>query len=129
MIRRLCVVALFVFAAGCGHKTDTQSTTSTTTTVATTPPAPTAVSSTAPMSAPASGSANGSATGAGQPPGFDTEAAAQSHCSTDTVVWLNTKTHVYHAKGMLYYGHTKQGAYVCTKEADAAGDRPAKNGK
>jgi hypothetical protein len=30
---------------------------------------------------------------------------------------------------MLYYGHTKQGAYVCRKEADASGDRDSKNGK
>jgi hypothetical protein len=113
-----------MLAAGCGGKTDTKSTT--TTTVATSPPAPTAVSSTAPMSA-SGGSAK--TTGAGQPPGFDTEAAAQAHCTTDTVVWLNTKTKVYHEKGMLYYGHTKQGAYVCKKEADAAGDRETKNGK
>ena len=125
MIRRLCAVALLVFAAGCGHKTETQSTT---TTVATNAPAPTAVSSTAPMSAPAGGTAKGGSTGSGQPPGFDTEAAAQAHCTTDTVVWLNTKTHVYH-EGMLYCGHTKQGAYVCKKDADAAGDRETKNGK
>ena len=125
MIRRLCAIALLMFAAGCGHKTETQSTTSTT--VATTAPVPSAVSSTAPMSAPAGGSAKGG-TGAGQPPGFDTEAAAQAHCSADTVVWLNTKSRVYHLKGTEYYGHTKKGAYVCKKEADAAGDREAKSG-
>jgi hypothetical protein len=123
MIRHLCAVALLVFAAGCGHKAETTTTTSTAT-VATTAPAPTAVSSTAPMSAPAAGGSPG----AGQPPSFDTEAAAQTHCAADTVVWLNAKTRVYHAKGTQYYGHTKKGAYVCKKEADAAGDHPAKNG-
>ena len=125
MIRHLCAVALLVFAAGCGHKAETKTTTSTTT-VATNPPAPTAVSSTAPMST-ATGGAMGGSTGAAQPPGFDTEAAAQTHCTGDTVVWLNAKTRVYHAKGTEYYGHTKKGAYVCKKEADAAGDHPAKN--
>ena len=48
---------------------------------------------------------------------FDTEAAAQSHCPSDTVVWLNTKTGIWHEKGMRWYGNTKQGAYVCRKEA------------
>jgi hypothetical protein len=127
MIRRICAVALLVFAAGCGHKAETQSTTSTTT-VTTNAPAPTAVSSTAPMSAPANGTVKGGSTGTGQPPGFDTEAAAQAHCSADTVVWLNTKSRVYHLKGAEYYGHTKKGTYVCKKEADAAGDREAKSG-
>jgi hypothetical protein len=127
MIRHLCAVALLMFAAGCGHKTETQST-STTTTVATNAPAPSAVSSTAPMSAPAGGATKRGSTGAGQPPGFDTETAAQAHCGADTVVWLNTKSRVYHLKGAEYYGHTKKGAYVCKKEADAAGDREAKTG-
>jgi hypothetical protein len=67
-------------------------------------------------------------TGAGGPAGFASEASAQAHCPSDQVVWLNTKTHVYHEKGMLYYGHTKQGAYVCRKAANAAGDRETKNG-
>lgn len=136
MMRRLLAIALLAAAAGCGgHKTDT--TTTTTTTAATAAPAGVPAAATA-APAPAgtmsvqvnggSGVGNG-ATGAGQPPGFPTEDAAQAHCTSDQVVWLNTKTHVYHEKGMLYYGHTKKGAYVCRKEADAAGDHDTKNGK
>lgn len=30
---------------------------------------------------------------------FQTEAAAQAHCPSDTVVWLNTKTGIWHEKG------------------------------
>jgi hypothetical protein len=56
---------------------------------------------------------------------FPTEDTAQGFCPADTVVWLNTSTGVYHFKGQKKYGNTKNGAYVCTHEADAAGDRPA----
>lgn len=60
---------------------------------------------------------------------FDTEAEAQSRCPRDVVVWLNIPTHIYHEKGMRWYGRTKHGAYVCKKEADAAGDRDTRNGQ
>jgi len=73
---------------------------------------------------------------AGQPPAltgslqlFATEEAAQKHCPKDEVVWLNTASGIYHEKGMRWYGNTKQGAYVCRKEADAAGDRDTRNGQ
>ena len=62
-------------------------------------------------------------------PQFDSEAAAQAHCPSDTVVWLNTNSGIYHEKGMRWYGRTKQGAYVCRKEADIAGDRDTRNGQ
>ena len=60
---------------------------------------------------------------------FDTEAAAQKHCPKDEVVWLNTNSGIYHEKGMRWYGRTRSGAYVCRKEADAAGDRDTRNGQ
>jgi hypothetical protein len=60
---------------------------------------------------------------------FSTEAAAQAHCPRDQVVWLNTNSGIYHEKGMRWYGRTKHGAYVCRKEADAAGDRDTRNGQ
>jgi len=60
---------------------------------------------------------------------FSTEAAAQAHCPRDEVVWLNTNSGIYHEKGMRWYGRTKSGAYVCKKEADAAGDRDTRNGQ
>ena len=64
-----------------------------------------------------------------QPQLFSTEQVAQQHCPTDTVVWLNTKSGVYHFKGQRWYAATKQGAFVCKKEADAAGTRATRNGQ
>lgn len=129
MIRRLLVVALLVAAASCGHKNDTQTTTTTTTT-ATANPGTAATPSSAMSAKGMNGTTTGGSvnTGAHQPPGFDTETAAQGHCPSDTVVWLNTNSRVYHLKGQVYYGHTKSGAYVCKKEADTAGDHETKNG-
>ena len=60
---------------------------------------------------------------------FATERAAQAHCPRDVVVWLNTNSGIYHEKGMRWYGNTKSGAYVCRREADAAGDRDTRNGQ
>ena len=55
-------------------------------------------------------------------PHFHSEQEAKQHCPNDTVVWVNTKTGVYHFKGERWYGATKEGAYECRKEADAEGD-------
>ena len=63
------------------------------------------------------------ATGAGQ---FTAEAEAKAHCPSDTVVWLNTKSHKYHFSGHKSYGTTKQGAYMCEADAKAAGNVAAK---
>ena len=60
---------------------------------------------------------------------FTMESSAQKHCPKDEVVWLNTRSGIYHEKGMRWYGRTKSGAYVCRKEADAAGDRDTRNGQ
>jgi len=60
---------------------------------------------------------------------FATEDGAQKHCPADTVVWLNTNSGIYHLKGERWYGRTKHGAYVCKKEADAAGYRETENGQ
>jgi hypothetical protein len=60
---------------------------------------------------------------------FPTEQAAQKHCPSDIVVWLNLPTGVYHFKGQRWYGNTKSGAFVCRKEADKEGDRATKNGQ
>jgi hypothetical protein len=60
---------------------------------------------------------------------FQSEQQAQQHCPHDVVVWVNTKTGVYHLKGERWYGATKDGAYVCRKDADAEGDRITRNGQ
>jgi len=60
---------------------------------------------------------------------FTTEQSAQQHCPSDTVVWLNLPTGIYHFRGQRWYGNTKNGAYVCEKEADKAGDRATRNGQ
>jgi hypothetical protein len=60
--------------------------------------------------------------------GYPTEAEAKTHCGSQSVVWMNTKSHVYHMAGTKTYGHTKQGAYMCQADAAKAG-RPAKNEK
>ena len=57
---------------------------------------------------------------------FQTEQAAQKHCLSDTVAWLNTSSGVLHYRGQHWYGLTKKGAYVCKKEAAAeSGRKPA----
>ncbi len=60
---------------------------------------------------------------------FTTEASAQEHCPRDVVVWLNVPSGIYHYKGERWYGRTRHGAYVCEREAIAAGDRASKNGQ
>jgi hypothetical protein len=60
---------------------------------------------------------------------FSTDEQAQQHCPSDVVVWLNLPTHIYHWKGMRWYGNTKTGAYVCKKEADDNGNRVTLNGQ
>jgi hypothetical protein len=57
------------------------------------------------------------------------EAQAQASCPSDTVVWLNTRSGIYHFKGRHDYGNTKQGTYICESAAKAAGDRAAENEK
>jgi len=52
---------------------------------------------------------------------FSAEAAAQAHCPADSVVWVNRESKATHVAGSKYYGKTKSGAYMCRKEADAAG--------
>lgn len=52
---------------------------------------------------------------------FRTASAAQNHCPSDAVVWLNTRTGFYHRKGHPYYGTTTRGAYVCEQEAIQSG--------
>lgn len=70
--------------------------------------------------------------GAGSPAGprqYATEAQAKARCPTDTVVWVNLESKIYHFSGYKAYGHTKSGAYMCERDTTAAGFRAAKNEK
>jgi hypothetical protein len=58
---------------------------------------------------------------------FASDQQARARCPTDTVVWVNTRSRVYHFEGTHNYGHTKEGAYMCEADAKAAGDRAAMN--
>ena len=60
---------------------------------------------------------------------YSTEMLAWAHCPTDTVVWANTSSDIYHFHGTANYGTTKAGAYMCEQESRAAGMRAAKNEK
>ena len=85
-------------------------------------PAPAPAPTYQPKPVPAQAAAR--ATGAGQ---FTTAAEAQARCPSDKVVWVNTKSHIYHYAGTHSYGTTKQGAYMCEADASAAGDRASKS--
>ena len=60
---------------------------------------------------------------------FDSASDAQNHCPNDTVVWVNTRTGVYHFAGERWYGNTSQGTYECRQDANAEGDRATRNGQ
>jgi hypothetical protein len=57
---------------------------------------------------------------------YSTERGALAHCS-ETVVWANTQTNIYHFKGAFRYGNTVAGAYMCEQDSLAQGMRAAKN--
>jgi hypothetical protein len=78
----------------------------------------------APAPAPATYAPTSAATGAGE---FASDQQARARCPSDTVVWVNTKSRVYHFAGTSNYGNTKHGAYMCEADAKAAGDRAAMN--
>jgi hypothetical protein len=89
-------------------------------------PAPrptTAAPAAAPRPAPTTAAAP---TGANQ---FANEAQAKARCPSDLVVWVNTDSNIYHFSGHKDYGNTKEGAYMCERDATAAGNRAAKNEK
>jgi hypothetical protein len=97
-------------------------------------PAPTTAASPAkpaatPASAPAAKPARTTATAAAGANEFAAEAQAKARCPADTVVWANLKSKIYHFSGNKDYGTTKEGAYMCEKDALGQGVRAAKNEK
>jgi hypothetical protein len=58
---------------------------------------------------------------------FSTVNAAAEHCPNDTVVWSTfSKSRVFHLSDSKYYGKTRHGAYLCEKDAVAAGYHASK---
>lgn len=94
---------------------------------AATPPAaaPPKPAASAPM-APAPKQATTTSTAANQ---FTTETQAKSRCPSDTVVYVNLNSKIYHFAGHKDYGNLKSGAYMCEKDTAAIGARAAKNEK
>ena len=60
---------------------------------------------------------------------FAEESQAKAHCPSDTVVWVNLSSKIYHFHGTKDYGNTKSGTYVCEKDTTSQGFRAAKNEK
>jgi hypothetical protein len=86
-------------------------------------PAPTTTAAPAPAQQPSPSSATMEA---GQ---FADEVSAKSRCPTDTVVWVNLPSKIYHFAGTKSYGTTKHGAYMCEKEAIVGENRASKTEK
>jgi hypothetical protein len=58
---------------------------------------------------------------------YGSERQASAHCPTDTVVWANTRSNIYHFEGTYNYGTTAAGAYMCEQDALDEGMRAARN--
>jgi hypothetical protein len=54
------------------------------------------------------------------------EAEARKACAEGSVVWVNSRSKVFHASGTRDYGKTRQGFYMCQPQAERAGFRPVK---
>jgi hypothetical protein len=90
-------------------------------------PAPTNTAAPVPAPAQQSPASKGSATlEIGQ---FADEASAKARCPSDTVVWVNLPSKIYHFAEAKSYGTTKRGAYMCEKEAIAGENRASKTEK
>lgn len=56
---------------------------------------------------------------------FASEEAARQRCPTDMVVWLILPGNSFVIKSDPRYGATQRGAYMCERDAIAAGNRGA----
>ena len=56
---------------------------------------------------------------------FASEDMAHQRCPADMVVWLAVPGNVFVRKGNPGYGTTQRGAYICERDAIAAGNRAA----
>jgi hypothetical protein len=93
----------------------------------TTAPAPAAAEK--PAAKPAAAAAKPATATSGGANQFATEAQAKSHCPSDTVVYVNLSSKIYHFAGHKDYGNLKNGTYMCEKDTAGVGARAAKNEK
>ena len=74
---------------------------------------------------------NGGTARTGTMNGAGTQAESGSpdmNCGAVKPVWVNTKSGTYHEPGDPYYGHTKQGKYMCPSAARSAGYHASRSG-
>ena len=90
-------------------------------------PAPSQSGSLFPWQRPAAPASNVGAPSAARAGEYATELQARAQCPSETVVWTNTSSGIYHYPGTRYYGHTRQGAYMCEPQARAAGYRASRS--
>jgi hypothetical protein len=50
-------------------------------------------------------------------------------CPGDQVVWVNINSGVYHYPDERYFGSTKNGKFICEKDALREDDRSTRNGQ
>ncbi len=82
-----------------------------------------------PVAKPAATAAKPATAASGGANQFATEAQAKSHCPSDTVVYVNLSSKIYHFAGHKDYGNLKNGTYMCEKDTAGVGARAAKNEK
>ena len=68
-----------------------------------------------------------STTGDAQTPRHDPP--PEMRCPGDQMVWVNTRSGVYHYQGERYFGSTQQGKFICERDAQREGDRATRNGQ
>lgn len=60
---------------------------------------------------------------------FADPAAAHAKCPGDVVVWVNTRSGIFHMPGTRWYGMTEYGTYECETDAISEGNRASRNGQ
>lgn len=50
-------------------------------------------------------------------------------CPGDKVVWVNTRSGIYHFQRERYFGSTREGKFLCEHDADKEGYQPTHNGQ